>query len=450
MMTTYLPQYALATVPRYTSYPPATQFHSGVGESVYRDWLGAIGLQDTLSLYVHIPFCQTLCWYCGCHTSVPNSNERVLNYVETLKLEIARVGACVSSSAKVVQVHFGGGTPNFLPPKILAAIIETLMEQFNFDPGAEISVEADPRSLSKEHISTLAGYARVRVSLGVQDVSPDVQKLINRIQPFEEVQGVVEQLRAAGVEGINMDLMYGLPGQSVAHVRKSASMCAALEPDRFAVFGYAHVPWFKKHQRAIDESRLAGGQERLDQAEAARATLIGFGYAPIGIDHFAKPGDSLFKAHGEGRLRRNFQGYTVDPASALIGFGASSIGSFQAGYIQNEPHLGKYRDALKSGGLPVARGVVVSQSERRARAVIERLMCNYEVDLQQVADEENCEISVFLPAISNLEPLCSDGIVEVELPVVRATPKGRPYIRNIAACFDEHYGESEQRYSRVV
>ncbi len=449
-MTAYLPQYATAAIPRYTSYPPATRFHSGVGESEYRAWLGAIGPKDTLSLYVHIPFCQTLCWYCGCHTSVPNSNDRVLDYVESLKQEIARAGARVSRSAKVLQLHFGGGTPNFLPPKILAAIIETLMEQFNFDHGAEISIEADPRSLSKEHISVLAGYARVRVSLGVQDVSPDVQKLINRIQPFDLVQGVVEQLRAAGVDGINMDLMYGLPGQSVAHVRKSASMCAALEPDRFAVFGYAHVPWFKKHQRTIDEARLPGGQERLDQAEAARATLIDFGYAPIGIDHFAKPGDSLFKAHDEDRLRRNFQGYTVDPASALIGFGASSIGSFQAGYIQNEPHLGRYRDAVKSGGLPVVRGVVLSPSERRTRAVIERLMCNYEVDLRQIDDALNCEVGMYPAAISKLKPLCEDGIVEVDLPIVRATPRGRPYIRNIAACFDEHHGKSEQRFSRVV
>lgn len=449
-MTAYLPQYALATVPRYTSYPPATRFHGGVGESEYRAWLGALGSQDTLSLYIHIPFCKTLCWYCGCHTSVPNSDDRVLNYVDSLKQEIARVGACVSRAAKVVHVHFGGGTPNFLPPGILAQTIESLVKEFTFDPGAEISFEADPRSLSKEHISVLASFARVRVSLGVQDVSPDVQKLINRIQPFELVRDVVEQLRAAGVGGINMDLMYGLPGQSIAHVEKSAAMCASLEPDRFAVFGYAHVPWFKKHQRAIDESLLPGGQDRLDQAEAARATLMGFGYAPIGIDHFSKPGDSLFKAHEEGRLRRNFQGYTVDPASALIGFGASSIGSFQAGYIQNEPHLGRYRDAVKSGALPVARGIVVSRSERRTRTVIERLMCNYEVDLRQVDDALNCEVGMFPSAISKLKPLCEDGIAEVDLPIVRATPRGRPYIRNIAACFDEHHGKSEQRFSRVV
>lgn len=449
-MTTYLAKYALATVPRYTSYPPATQFHDGVGESEYRAWLDAIGEGDALSLYIHIPFCNSLCWYCGCHTTVPNSSKRVLDYVDALKLEIARVGECVSPSARVVQLHFGGGTPNYLRPETLNAIIEALQEQFSFSDDTEISVEVDPRCLSKEHISALTRYGKVRVSMGVQDVSQDVQSLINRIQPFDMVRDVVEQLREAGVSGINMDLMYGLPGQSVSHVRKSASMSAKLEPDRFAVFGYAHVPWFKKHQRAIDEDRLPDGQERLDQAEAARSTLIGHGYAPIGIDHFARPGDPLFKAQCGGRLRRNFQGYTVDPSDALIGFGASSIGSFDAGYIQNEPHIGKYKEAIMRGELPVTRGIVVSESERRTRAVIERLMCDFEVDLQEMADGANCGTKTFLPVISALEPLRNDGLIDVKHLVVRATPKGRPYIRNIAACFDDCLGKSEQRYSRVV
>jgi oxygen-independent coproporphyrinogen-3 oxidase len=449
-MTTYLSKYALAAVPRYTSYPPATQFHEGVGETEYRSWLEEIGAGDTLSLYVHIPFCQTLCWYCGCHTTVPNSPERALDYVEALMLEIARVGEAVSKSAPVVQLHFGGGTPNYLTPETLAAIIDTLMEHFSFSSETEISVEVDPRSLSRDHIKTLTRYGKVRVSMGVQDVSRDVQELINRIQPFEHVSSVVDQLREAGVDSINMDLMYGLPGQSVAHVRKSASLSASLEPDRFAVFGYAHVPWFKKHQRAIDEAQLPEGQERLDQAEAARETLIESGYAPIGIDHFAKPGDPLFKAHKAGRLRRNFQGYTVDPASALIGFGASSIGSFEAGYIQNEPHIGKYKEVVRRGALPVARGIVVSEADRRTRTVIERLMCNFEVDLQEMTDGVRCGTSTYLLVMSALEPLRKDGLVDIDKLVVRATPRGRPYIRNIAACFDEGLGQGEQRFSRVV
>lgn len=449
-MTAYLAKYALATVPRYTSYPPATQFHDGVGKSEYCDWLGAIGGGDTLSLYVHIPFCAVLCWYCGCHTSVPNSAERALDYVETLKTEIARAGECVSRSARVVQLHFGGGTPNYLPPKTLSSIIEALMERFTFDADTEISVEVDPRSLSKEHITALTEFGRLRISMGVQDVSDDVQKLINRIQPFDKVRAVVDQLRAAGVSGINMDLMYGLPGQTIDHVGKSAAMCASLEPDRFAVFGYAHVPWFKKHMRVIDETRLPDGQERLDQAEVARSTLVECGYAPIGIDHFAKPGDPLFKAYESGRLRRNFQGYTVDPASALIGFGASSIGSFDAGYIQNEPHLGRYREAVSRGELPVTRGILLTPAAHRTRAVIERLMCDFEVNLQEMANAANCDVGFFGPALAALEPLCDDGLVEIDNHIVRATPKGRPYVRNIAVCFDTFQEKPEQRYSRVV
>jgi oxygen-independent coproporphyrinogen-3 oxidase len=370
--------------------------------------------------------------------------------VDALKLEIARVGECVSRSARVVQLHFGGGTPNYLPPETLAAIIEALMERFTFDADTEISVEVDPRCLSKDHISTLTRYGKVRVSIGVQDVSDDVQQLINRIQPFDKVHSVVDQLRSAGIDSINMDLMYGLPAQTVDHVHKSASMCASLEPDRFAVFGYAHVPWFKKHQRAIDETRLPGGQERLDQAEEVRNTLTGCGYAPIGIDHFAKPGDPLFKAHDSGRLRRNFQGYTVDPASALIGFGASSIGNFREGYIQNEPHLGKYKAAISRGELPVTRGIIVSGAQRRTRAVIERLMCNFEVDLRELANDTNCSVESFESALAALEPLRNDGLVEIEPLKVRSTPMGRPYVRNIAACFDDSLGNAEQRYSRVV
>lgn len=449
-MANYIAKYAQAAIPRYTSYPPATQFHGGIGEADYRGWLEAIAPQDTLSLYVHIPFCQTLCWYCGCHTTVPNSQERANDYVRALKTEIARTGHCVTRKARVVHVHFGGGTPNYLSPAALAAVIEALGEHFSLSADTELSVEIDPRSLSREHISMLTQSGRLRVSLGVQDLSPDVQQLINRTQPFDLVRSVVGQLREAGVDGINIDLMYGLPGQSVDHVRRSASLSASLEPDRFAVFGYAHVPWFKKHQRAIDEAQLPTGEQRMGQADAAREALIEHGYEPIGLDHFARPSDPLCKAQREGRLRRNFQGYTTDPASALIGMGASSIGSFEEGYVQNEPHIGKYREAIERGALPIVRGVELDESDRRNRAVIERLMCDFEVDLQQLADSRSCSTRQFLRAISALEPLREDGLVDIDDLVVRATPAGRPYIRNVAACFDTFLGKSDQRFSRAV
>ncbi len=449
-MSIYLANYARAAVPRYTSYPPANRFHDGVGAAQYRQWLGSIGPDDTLSLYVHIPFCSALCWYCGCHTTVANSASRVDYYIEALKLEIARVGHCVASLAPVTQVHFGGGTPNLLAPDVLASIIDELGEHFAIDEATEIALEADPRCLTTDHIAMLARYARVRVSLGVQDVSPDVQKLINRIQPFETVRTAVKRLRDAGVTGLNMDLIYGLPGQSVAHVTDSASRCAELEPDRFAVFGYAHVPWFKRHQRAIDETKLPDGPARMDQADAVRATLTGQGYAAIGLDHFAREGDALHSADAEGRLKRNFQGYTCDPADALIGFGASSIGSFNAGYIQNQPHLGKYQAVVTAGELPVMRGIAMTGHDRLTRAIIERLMCDFKVDLAAVAARRPFDFENFAPALSALERLRADGLVEVDGPIIAVTARGRPYVRNIAACFDDGFSQEGQKYSRAV
>lgn len=449
-MTKFISKYATATVPRYTSYPPATQFHNQVDERIYRTWLNEISSNDSLSLYVHVPFCEILCWYCGCHTSVPNNQDRVAQYVEALHAEISRVGECVSGLAKVKHLHFGGGTPNYLKPDVLVGIIDRLMATFNFESDAEIAVEVDPRSLDEGHIKALAGYKNVRISMGIQDVSLDIQKNVNRIQPFDQIVGLVKKLRDAGISSINMDLMYGLPGQTVAHVRKSAVMTAALQPDRFAVFGYAHVPWFKKNQRAINEALLPGGQERLDQADAARDTLIECGYNRIGLDHFAKPDDAMARAQKAGTLRRNFQGYTADPANILIGFGASSIGSFTSGYVQTEPNVKKYREAIFEGRLPIVRGLEFAKNDSLVGSVIEKLMCNFEIDLSQIGPDSDSAGDGFRTALAALIPLQNDGLVEVSGSMVKVTETGKPYIRNIAACFDEYWETSSARHSRAV
>ncbi len=449
-MTKFISKYATAAVPRYTSYPPATQFHDRVDEHIYRRWLESISSDDSLSLYVHVPFCETLCWYCGCHTSVPNSEDRVAQYVEALHAEISRVGECVSGLAKVKHLHFGGGTPNYLKPDVLIAVIERLMAAFTFESNAEIAVEVDPRSLDDGHIKALAGYKNVRISMGIQDVSLDIQKNVNRIQPFDQVVKLVGQLRDVGISSINMDLMYGLPGQTVEHVRKSAMMAASLKPDRFAVFGYAHVPWFKKNQRAIDEKLLPGGQERLDQADAARDTLVECGYDRIGLDHFAKPDDAMARAQKGGTLRRNFQGYTADPANILIGFGASSIGSFTSGFVQTEPNVKKYREAIFEGRLPIVRGLEFSGNDNLVGSIIEKLMCNFEIDLNDFDQETGRAKDRFLPVLAALQPLQDDGLVEISCSVVKVTETGKPYIRNIAACFDEYWEKSSARHSRAV
>ncbi len=442
--------YALAAIPRYTSYPPANRFGDEVDAATYRGWLGEIAAGEPLSLYVHIPFCQSLCWYCGCHTTVPNRQDRISDYLDALMREIAIIAELVSADATVSHVHFGGGTPNFLSPEELELVIQSLKAGFSFHARTEIAMEVDPRTLSDEHIAVLIGHGVPRISLGVQDVSADVQALINRMQPFDVVADCVHRLRAAGVAGINMDLMYGLPGQTVAHVTRSAQMCATLAPDRFAVFGYAHVPWFKKNQNAIDATRLPGARERFDQSLAVRAKLVESGYVPIGLDHYAKPRDPLSLAQAEGRLRRNFQGYTTDSTPTLIGFGASSIGTFRQGHVQNDPHLLGYRTALADGRLPVVRGVALVDRHRLVGDVIEQLMCHFSVDLAAIARSHGETAAVFASALAALQPLAADGLAVIDGMRVAATPGGEIYIRNIAACFDDIPQSTGRRHARAV
>jgi oxygen-independent coproporphyrinogen-3 oxidase len=289
-----------------------------------------------------------------------------------------------------------------------------------------------------------------RTSLGVQDISPDVQALINRHQPILVVRSAVERLRDAGIAAINLDLMYGLPGQTVQHVKRAAEAAADLMPNRLTVFGYAHVPWFKRHQRAIDESRLPDTAERMAQAKAAADYLQQAGFVAIGIDHFARPDDLLAVAQKNGKLFRNFQGYTVDAATSLIGFGASSIGSFAGGYVQNEPHLGRFRSAIAEGRLAVVRGVATRREDRLRRAIIERLMCDFSADIPNIRSKFDFDGAILSDSLTRLGPLQTDGLVAVDDEIVRVTPLGRPFVRNIAACFDTYIVDAGTRHSLTV
>ncbi|MGI9383271.1 MAG: oxygen-independent coproporphyrinogen III oxidase [Methyloligellaceae bacterium] len=448
-MTGLLAKYARAAVPRYTSYPPATQFHDGVGEDAYAGWLGAIGDGDTLSLYLHIPFCSALCWYCGCHTTVPNDVGRVGRYVKTLTAEIDRVAGRVSGHPEVVHIHLGGGSPSMLSAQAFAALATSLRDRFAVRDDAAFACELDPRNLTPARIEAMAAHGVNRASLGVQDVSPDVQALINRRQPLDLVRRCVDQLRAAGIEAVNLDLMYGLPGQTTAHVVRSAEAAAALGADRIAVFGYAHVPWFKRHQRAIDEDRLPGMDERFAQMTAAEETLVAAGYVKIGLDHFARAHDALAVAKKAGRLRRNFQGYTADAAAVLLGFGASAIGALPQGYAQNDPHLGRYREAVMAGRLPVVRGVALRDDDRLRRRMIETLMCQGTLDLDMAAGAAE-PASAADEVKHQLDTLAEDGLIEISGSRLTVTPKGQPYLRNIAACFDAYHSDGATRHSRAV
>lgn len=446
----FLHRHATAALPRYTSYPPANRFSATDGRDLYPWWLTRISPEDALSLYIHVPFCAQLCWYCGCHTTVANDSSRIDRFVGRLLTEINLVSRAVEAAGEVCSIHFGGGTPTMMAPEALGRVLQTLRSSFTVLPEAEIAVEIDPRTLDDAHVAALAEGGVTRASLGVQDVDPEVQRAINRIQPTSLVADRIAALRAAGIRSINADLMYGLPGQTADHVRRSADTVSQLGVDRVAVFGYAHVPWFKKNQGAIDATLLPGAEARFEQAEAAEAQLVSNGYTAIGIDHFARPEDSLAVAAREGRLRRNFQGYTDDPADVLLGFGPSAISALPDGYAQNEPNVKRWSDRVDQGHLTAQRGIVVTEDDRLHRAVIERVLCDGRVDLLEVAGTLGRNPSAMAGAFERIAPLVEDGLVTVDGWTVATTTAGRRYWRALAACFDPELAPAAGRHSVAV
>ncbi|MFP4002459.1 MAG: oxygen-independent coproporphyrinogen III oxidase [Alphaproteobacteria bacterium] len=442
--------YGEKPVPRYTSYPTANHFGPEVGAQDYRSWLRALKPGSALSLYVHIPFCRSLCWYCGCHTTVTRRRERLRNYTDCLRREIDAVAGLLPGGLRVTHLHFGGGTPTWLDPEDLSGLIKTLRRRFEFSPDAEVAVEVDPRCLTQEMAGALAAGGVTRASLGIQDVSPDVQVRINRIQPMETVAECVGFLRKAGIGRLNFDVMYGLPGQTARHVADTIAATAPFRPARYAVFGYAHVPWFKANQRAIDERFIPGTEERLEQAETAEAALTARGYEALGMDHFALPGDSLIRAGKAGRLRRNFQGYTDDEADVLLGFGASAIGALPQGYVQSEPRIGAYEESVRAGKLPVVRGIALTGEDRLRRAAIERLMCDFTLDAGDLCRRFALSETALDGALAALAPLAADKLVSVQDRTVTVTGTGRRLIRHVAACFDGHLKPARNRHARAV
>lgn len=442
--------YAAAATPRYTSYPTAAEFHDGVGAEDVGRWLAAIAPEQTLSLYVHIPFCQSLCWYCGCHTSVPNSYLRAEAYLARLMEEIDQVAGRIDQHGGVVHCHFGGGTPTYLSADDFRLLASHLRLRFSFRPDAEFAVEIDPRTLDDGRAEALADAGVTRASLGIQDFDPEVQRLINRVQPLDKVEAAIGRLAKAGIDRLSFDLIYGLPGQTVDTVRASARQAVAFGPDRIAVFGYAHVPWFKKHQRAIDESRLPDISGRLAQMLAINEELLAAGYRRIGLDHYARDHDALARAAAGGRLHRNFQGYTDDPADALLGFGASAISSFRHGYAQNASDVGQWRRAIRDGRLPTARGVRLTEEDRLRGEAIERLMCDFTVDLGAVCRAHEAPEDSLDSALSRLAPLEADALLRRDGRRIIVTDAGQSFIRNIAFCLDARSNPGAGRHSRSV
>lgn len=435
--------YASANLPRYTSYPTAPHF-TPLDEAALRGWLAETGPTDTLSLYVHVPFCASLCWYCGCHTAVTRSAARIARYGAALAEEARLLGAVLPAHGGVAALHLGGGTPTTLGPEGLIALGAALRQSFPFQQNAEIAAELDPRTLDTRMIDALAGMGLTRASLGVQDISPKVQRLIGRVQPAEQVAVAVERLRAAGIGGINMDLIYGLPGQGVAEVEASARFAAENGADRVAVFGYAHVPWMKSHQKAIRLEDLPDANLRMAQAEAAARVLTDAGYVAIGLDHFARPEDAMARAATSGRLRRNFQGYTTDEAPVLLGLGASAIGRCRTGFFQNNADERGWLAAVEAGRLPIARGRGFTAEDLIRACIIERIMCDEALDLALVPPE------ILASARPKLAALIADGLVAEGDGRLAMTAKGARFLRHLAACFDAYLAPATARHSAAV
>jgi oxygen-independent coproporphyrinogen-3 oxidase len=431
------------SVPRYTSYPTAPHFKP-LGASTYEQWLAELDPQATLSLYLHVPFCAKLCLYCGCNTKVAQRREPIEAYADLLAREIELVSATARAQS-VVSIHWGGGTPSMLGSRRLRQLTALIRERFDLSGLTEHAIELDPRHCGPELARALAAIGITRASLGLQDLSPHVQEAIGRVQPFAQVAGTVKALRAAGIENLNFDLMYGLPHQTVDDVRHNVGLASTLAPDRIALFGYAHVPWFKTHQRLIDATALPGASERLAQADAARQSLLALGYVPVGIDHFARPDDSLAQAARSGMLHRNFQGYTTDSTDALIGLGASSIGRLPQGFVQNAPDMGGYTRAIETGTLATAKGIALSDDDRLRGRIIERLMCDFVVDLDEVAPQES-----FAEAFQALGALADDKVVVTKDRRITVTNAGKPFTRLVAAAFDAYLAHGNARHSRAV
>ncbi|MTI07217.1 oxygen-independent coproporphyrinogen III oxidase [Roseibium denhamense] len=451
--------YAMRNVPRYTSYPTAPHFHSGVTSEIYADWLGNISDKDSLSLYLHVPYCRELCHYCGCHTKATRKDAPLLTYAKTLAQEIDLTVRHIHSAGKVRHIHWGGGTPSMLPRQSLIDLTGLLRVLFNVDEAVEHAMELDPRLVSADLADTLATIGINRASLGVQDFDTGVQKAIGRVQPYPVVKAASEHLRAAGIDALNFDLMYGLPGQNRKTILETVEKTLDLAPGRIALFGYAHVPWIRKHQNLIDVSLLPAAAERLELADVAREALLEAGYVSIGLDHFANPSDSMAVALADGSLKRNFQGYTTDQGEQLLGFGVSSIGKLTNGYIQNMPDVGGWRRAVEAGNLPVSKGLALSADDRLRGQIIEDLMTNYTSDLGQACKIHGMDLSDLSQSIGALRELEEDGLVEVNAQNtgstrIDVTESGRPYVRLAAAAFDSYLAasmaEGKVRHSAAV
>lgn len=438
-----------AQVPRYTSYPTAPHF-STLDSAAHEARLTAIDTATPVSIYLHIPFCNEMCWYCGCHTTATRKYAPVEDYISLLIREIRLVQNFINKRAPVAHIHFGGGSPTMLQPADFLRIMDCLQQNFTIEATTEIAIEADPRGISADKAEAYRIGGVNRMSFGIQDFSPAVQAAINRVQPFSLVERAVCKIRDIGIERINFDLMYGLPCQTVTDVAETAEKSLSLKPDRLAVFGYAHVPWMKKHMRLIQDADLPDATARLDQFNTAEKILTGSGMAAIGIDHFVAPKDDMNEAYKNHTLARNFQGYTTDAAETLIGFGMSSIGRTRNAFFQNHPNITEYRAAILANRLPVYRGCDLSLDDLLRAHIISELMCYLEVDIEAALRLFSADITMFDQIIKDMSDLSADGLVTVSGRHISINPAARQIARVAAARFDAYFSETGKRHTQAA
>jgi oxygen-independent coproporphyrinogen-3 oxidase len=445
-MTPELVRRMSAPVPRYTSYPTAPHFSSKVAALEFGEGLRQLSPAQALSLYVHIPFCAQMCWYCGCNTKATRNTQTIETYVQHLKTEILMVAALVPGDRPLAHIHWGGGSPNSLSPEQIRQVAGTLKSSFQIGTQTEFAVEVDPRWLSEEQIVAFAESGVNRASIGVQDFNPEVQSAINRVQSVEMTKQAVDGMRAAGVKGVNIDLVYGLPHQTRDSVANTIEEVIKLAPDRIALFGYAHLPSRAKHQSMIDETTLPGSMERFRQSRRAEELLIEAGYVTVGLDHFAKPGDSL----ASGQIKRNFQGYTTDKADALIGVGASSISQLPTGYYQNAVARQDYERRVADTGLATVKGILLTEDDKMRGSVIERLMCEFEFSKSSLRSVFGDLAKPVIEQADELVAADKEGLVERTSDGFRVTEVGQPFVRAIASCFDAYLGKGNSTFSAGV
>ena len=439
--------------PRYTSYPTALEFNNDFSYESYLEYLK--NGKEKLSLYIHLPFCRSACYFCGCNVVYTSKEDKLSRYVEYLKKEIDILAKHLDTSREVIQFHFGGGTPTYYKDFELDEIISYVKSKFpNWSDDAEVSVEIDPRYFNEEQMKVFAKYGFNRISFGVQDFDPKVQKEIHRIQPYESTKEAVELARKYGIKSINMDLIYGLPYQTFESFSNTLELAFSIEPNRLAVFNYAHVPWMKKTMRKFDETTIPSPDLKLKIFKHTMDFFNSKGYKMVGMDHFAKPDDELFSAIAKGELHRNFQGYTTRGGANLIGIGLTSIGEGSRYYAQNTKDMKLYEEAIDAGRLPFEKGVELSDDDYLRKAVIMELMANFSIDIKRVEKEHGISFKkYFADAMDTLEEFAKEDIITITDEKITVSPTGTLLIRNIAMPFDAYmkkYNGSEKNFSKTV